>query len=193
MITTSVIVCGVGGQGVLTASDIIAQVGLRAGLDVKKSEVHGMAQRGGSVVSAVRFGEKVYSPLVSRGMGDYILAFEKLEALRQLFQLKKSGHMIVNDYEIKPMPVLIGRTEYPDRIIERIKECIKNVNVLNATNLALQAGNIKATNTVLLGALARILEFDKSLWFDAIKKRFPKKTFDMNKKAFSLGFDYICK
>jgi len=193
MTTISIIVCGVGGQGILTASDIIGQVALLGGFDVKKSEVHGMAQRGGSVVTAVRFGKKVYSPLISRGMADFILAFEKLEALRQLPQLKRDGSVIVNDLEIMPMPVLIGKAEYPVRIIESIRGFARNVDLINATKLAVEAGDIRTTNTVLLGALARRLDFDRDLWLDAIGIRFPKRLIKINRQAFDLGFNSVCR
>jgi len=190
MSVVSIVVCGVGGQGILTASDIISFVALKEGYDVKKSEVHGMAQRGGSVVSEVRFGEKVYSPLVTDGMADFILSFEKLEALRNLPRLKKGGSVISNDYEIKPAPVLIGDSEYPKDIGERIKKTGVEIKLIDGLKLAKEAGNVRTVNTVLLGALAKKLSFSKEMWIDAILERVPKKTHNENKKAFELGYNY---
>lgn len=188
MNSVSIVVCGVGGQGVLTASDIISIIAFKGGYDVKKSEVHGMAQRGGSVISEVRFGEKVYSPLISGGMADYILSFEKLEALRNLPRLKKDGIVICNDYEIKPTSVLMGEKKYPDDIEERIKATGVELTMVNGLELAERAGNLRTVNTVLLGALARKLSFSKELWIEATLERVPEKTYDVNRKAFELGY-----
>lgn len=190
MSVVSIVVCGVGGQGILTASDIISFVALKEGYDVKKSEVHGMAQRGGSVVSEVRFGEKVYSPLVTLGMADFILSFEKLEALRNLWRLKKSGSVISNNYEINPAPVLMGNSEYPGDIEKRIKKAGVELELIDGLKLAKEAGNVRTVNTVLLGALAKKLSLSKEKWFDAILERVPKKTHNDNKKAFELGYNY---
>lgn len=188
MNSVSIVVCGVGGQGVLTASDIISIIAFKGGYDVKKSEVHGMAQRGGSVISEVRFGEKVYSPLISGGMADYILSFEKLEALRNLPRLKKGGIVICNDYEIEPTSVLMGEKNYPDDIEERIKATGVELTMVNGLELAERAGNLRTVNTVLLGALARKLSFSKELWIEATLERVPEKTYDVNRKAFELGY-----
>jgi len=188
MNSVSIVVCGVGGQGVLTASDIISIIAFKGGYDVKKSEVHGMAQRGGSVISEVRFGEKVYSPLISGGMANYILSFEKLEALRNLPRLKKGGIVICNDYEIKPASVLMGEKKYPDDIEERIKATGVELTMVNGLELAERAGNLRTVNTVLLGALARKLSFSKELWIEATMERVPEKTYDVNRKAFELGY-----
>lgn len=189
MSVVSIVVCGVGGQGILTASDIISRVALKGDFDVKKSEVHGMAQRGGSVISEVRFGDKVYSPLISEGMADYILSFEKLEALRTLPRLKNHGAVISNDYEINPMSVLSGKHKYPDDIEDRIRATGVDLILVEGIKLAEKAGNIRTVNTVLLGALARRLSFDKELWLKAIEERVPKKTFEVNRKAFDLGYN----
>lgn len=188
MNSVSIVVCGVGGQGVLTASDIISIIAFKGGYDVKKSEVHGMAQRGGSVISEVRFGEKVYSPLISGGMADYILSFEKLEALRNLPRLKKGGIVICNDYEIEPTSVLMGEKKYPDDIEERIKATGVELTMVNGLELAERAGNLRTVNTVLLGALARKLSFSKELWIEVTLERVPEKTYDVNRKAFELGY-----
>lgn len=190
MSVISIIVCGVGGQGILTASDIISFVALKEGHDVKKSEIHGMAQRGGSVVSEVRFGKKVYSPLVTLGMADFILSFEKLEALRNLPRLKKGGLVISNNYEINPASVLLGNSEYPVDIEERIKKEGVELELIDGLKLAKEAGNVRTVNTVLLGALAKKLPFPLEKWVGAILERVPKKTHDVNKKAFELGYNY---
>lgn len=190
MNTVSVVVCGVGGQGILTASDILSKVALKSGFDVKKSEVHGMSQRGGSVISEVRFGEKIYSPLITEGMADYILSFEKLEALRNIRRLKKGGTVIVNDYRLMPMTVLSGNFEYPEDIEDRIKASGAKSIIIDGVELAVQAGNIRTVNTVLLGSLAVKLPFDKEKWINAIFERVPEKTHEVNKKAFELGYNY---
>ena len=186
----SIVVCGVGGQGILTASDIISKIALKQGYDVKKSEVHGMAQRGGSVISEVRYGEKIYSPLITDGMADFILSFEKLEALRNLRRIKEKGTVIVNNYEIKPSSVLTGEFEYPSNIIERIKETDVELELIDGIALAEEAGSIRTVNTVLLGALAKRLEFPEELWLEATFERVPEKTHEVNKKAFELGYNY---
>lgn len=190
METVSIVVCGVGGQGILTASDIISKIALKGGYDVKKSEVHGMSQRGGSVISEVRYGEKVYSPLITDGMADYILSFEKLEALRNLKRLKKGGSVISNDYKIKPASVLSGNYEYPEDIVKRIEDAGVKLNLIPGAELALKAGNIRTTNTVLLGALAREMDFELDDWIEAIKERVPEKTHEVNEKAFKLGYNF---
>ncbi len=190
MNSVSIVVCGVGGQGVLTASDIISIIALKNGYDVKKSEIHGMAQRGGSVISEVRFGDKVHSPLISEGMADYILSFEKLEALRNLKRLKKGGAAISNNYVIKPAPVLMGEAEYPDDIEDRVRGVGVELTLVNGVELAKEAGNIRTVNTVMLGALARKLSFSKELWIEAILERVPKKTHEVNIKAFELGYNF---
>lgn len=190
MSNVSIVVCGVGGQGILTASDIISIVALKDGYDVKKSEVHGMAQRGGSVVSEVRYGDKVYSPLVTEGMADCILSFEKLEALRNLPRLKKGGSVISNNYEISPASVIIGDFEYPNNIEDLIRASGVDITLVDGLELAKKAGNIRTVNTVLLGALAEKLSFSKEKWIEAILERVPKKTHDVNKNAFELGYNY---
>jgi len=186
----SIVVCGVGGQGILTASDIVAKIALRGGYDVKKSEVHGMSQRGGSVISAIRYGDKVYSPLVTEGMADYILSFEKLEALRNLPRLKNHGVVISNDYKVNPASVLSGELEYPEDIEERIINAGVELELIPGIELAHKTGNIKTVNTILLGALAKRLSFQKENWIQAIYERVPKETHNSNKKAFELGYNF---
>ncbi|MCK4233643.1 indolepyruvate oxidoreductase subunit beta [candidate division WOR-3 bacterium] len=191
METKSVMICGVGGQGILLASDLLSQTLLEVGMDVKKSEVHGMSQRGGTVISNVRFGEKVFSPLIGKGDAEIILAFEKLEGLRQLEYLKKSGVVLVNDFVIKPLPVACGLAEYPDGIISVIKDTVPNTLVVDGFSLAKKAGNARSMNIVLLGVLAKKLEIDKKNWYSVIEKRVPKKTWEINKQAFDLGYEVI--
>jgi indolepyruvate ferredoxin oxidoreductase beta subunit len=188
MNTKSVMICGVGGQGILLASDLLSQVVLELGLDVKKSEVHGMSQRGGTVISSVRFGEKVFSPLIGRGESDIILAFEKLEALRQLRFLKPDGSIIVNDFAIAPLPVACGLAEYPARVIETIKEAVPDSTIINGLELARKAGSTRSMNVLLLGALAKKLNIENDIWLKVIKKRVPPKTWDVNNRAFELGY-----
>ncbi len=189
MKTKSVMICGVGGQGILLASDLLSQVMLQDGIDVKKSEVHGMSQRGGTVVSNVRFGEKVYSPLISKGDADIILAFEKLEGLRHLEFLKENGIIIINDFMIEPLTVACGLAEYPENIISVIKSAVPDAVVVDGLALAKKAGNARSMNIVLLGLLANKLKFDRSIWYDIIEKGVPKKTLKVNKRAFDLGYD----
>jgi indolepyruvate ferredoxin oxidoreductase beta subunit len=191
MKTKSVMICGVGGQGILLASDLLSEVLLREGIDVKKSEVHGMSQRGGTVLSNVRFGEKVYSPLISKGDADIILAFEKLEGLRHLEFLRENGIVIVNDFVIEPLPVACGLAEYPENIIPVIKSAVPDAVVIDGLALAKKAGNVRSMNIVLLGLLANKLKSDRSIWYDIIEKKVPKKTLKTNNKAFDLGYDSI--
>ncbi len=184
--TTTVIVAGVGGQGILLASNLLSEAAMEAGYDVKKSEIHGMSQRGGDVISTVRFGEKVYSPIVGLGEADVILAFEKLEAMRNLPYLKKEGMVIVNDYRIDPLPVASGYMEYPEGIIEFLKERVKTI-ALDARDLAEKAGNIRTMNVVLLGVLSKNLDIPEDIWLQVIERRVPPKAIEANKVAFRLG------
>lgn len=184
--TRSVIIAGVGGQGILLASNLLSEAAMEAGYDVKKSEIHGMSQRGGDVTSTVRFGDKVYSPIVGLAGADVILAFEKLEALRNLPYLKKEGTIIVNDYRIDPLPVASGYMEYPENTIEYLQERVKTI-VLDAKELALKAGNIRTMNVVLLGVLSKSLDIPEEIWLKVIEKRVPPKAIEANKIAFRLG------
>jgi len=183
-----IMIVGVGGQGTLLASRIIGNVGLKIGSDVKVSEVHGMSQRGGSVVTYVKMGEKVHSPLVEEGEADIILAFEQLEALRWHKFLKKGGKMVINRQKIDPMPVIIGKAKYPDEVIDKIKEAGTAVIALDALEIAKECGNSKAVNVVLLGVLASKTGIDKNVWLESIKETVPEKFLDVNYKAFEAGY-----
>ncbi|MGH4125367.1 MAG: indolepyruvate oxidoreductase subunit beta [Clostridium sp.] len=185
----NVLFVGVGGQGTILASKILTEGLLKSGYDVKMSEVHGMAQRGGSVTTQVRFGKKVYSPLIEKGKVDVIVSFEKSEAARYLPYLKKDGYMVVNDYEIYPIPVLIGKEKYPENVNERLTEVVHNIVVINAAEIAKDLGNIKAQNVVLLGALIKVLKLENINWEEVISEIVPPKAIEINKKAFSAGMD----
>ncbi len=183
----TIIICGVGGQGILLASDVLSDVLIEAGFDVKKSEVHGMSQRGGDVVSTVRYGDKVFSPIVGEGEADMILAFEKLEALRTLKYLKNDGKVMINDFRWDPLPVATGTLEYPEDIFERVSKKTKNYQVVDAVKVAKELGNIRVANVYLLGVLAKEMNVDKNIWLDVIKRRVPEKAVDVNIKAFEKG------
>jgi indolepyruvate ferredoxin oxidoreductase beta subunit len=180
---TNVFICGVGGQGILLASEILSSLALAKGLDVKKSEVHGMAQRGGAVVSHVRFGEKVHSPVITQGESDILVSFEKLEALRWIDHVKPGGAVIVSSQEI----IASGMEEYPEGIAERIAERVPDAVFLDALKLAEEAGSVRAVNTVMLGAFSKYLDFSDDDWRKAIADRVPEKTIDLNIAAFELG------
>lgn len=184
----NIMIVGVGGQGTLLASRILGKVAIKQGYDVKVSEVHGMSQRGGSVVTYVKYGEKVYSPIIDKGEADIILAFEMLEAMRALPFLKKGGKMIANTQKMNPMPVITGAMTYPEDIEKKIAEKA-NLQAVDALSLAEQAGNIKAVNVVLIGLLARSTDTDKQIWIDTIKETVPEKLSDVNLKAFELGYN----
>lgn len=185
----SILFAGVGGQGILRASDIICEVIMEAGLDVKKSEVHGMAQRGGCVTSHVRYGQKVYSPLAEPGSIQTLVSFEKMESLRYLRFLKKDASIIVNTEEIYPPAVNMGDATYPENAEEFLKNHYQKVISLNAAQLAQKAGNIRTANVVLLGALSKLMNIDISIWQNIIKKSFPEKLVKMNLAAFQIGID----
>ena len=180
---TNVFIAGVGGQGILLASEILAEVALSHGLDVKKSEVHGMAQRGGSVVSHVRFGEKVYSPVIAEREAELLVSFEKMEALRWIHYLAPEGTVIVNDQEIVPS----GLEEYPDSLSDEIRARAPDTLFLDALGLAGKAGHARAVNVVMLGAFSNYLDFPEDDWKKAVEARVPKKTVEVNLKAFELG------
>ena len=185
--TTNIMIVGVGGQGTLLASRILGNAVIRQGYDVKVSEVHGMSQRGGSVVTYVKYGEKVHSPIIDKGEADIILAFELLEAYRALPWLKQGGKMIVNDQKINPMPVITGAAQYPANICEKLAEAT-NLSVVNALSLAMQAGNTKAVNVVLIGVMAKNTAIPYAEWVETIKETVPPKFLDVNLKAFDLGY-----
>ena len=181
-------IVGVGGQGTLLTSRIIGKAALSCGYDVKISEVHGMAQRGGSVVTFVRFGEKVHEPVVEEGQADVIIAFERLEALRYAHFLKKDGVLIVNDCRIDPMTVVIGAAKYPENILEGLKS-EHNVYAIDALSHALELGNSKVLNSVVLGYAADAIGFDKETWLDTVAATVPQKTVEINKSAFLRGYE----
>jgi indolepyruvate ferredoxin oxidoreductase beta subunit len=185
----SILFAGVGGQGILRASDIICEVIMETGLDVKKSEVHGMAQRGGCVTSHVRYGKKVYSPLAEPGGIQTLISFEKMEALRYLRFLKKDAAIILNTEEIYPPAVNMGDAPYPEDVISFLKKHYGKVISFNAADLAQKAGNIKTANVVLLGALSNLMNIDQSIWQSVIKKSFPEKLVKMNLTDFQMGID----
>ena len=186
--TKNIMIVGVGGQGTLLASRILGNTVINEGYDVKVSEVHGMSQRGGSVVTYVKYGEKIYSPIVDRGEADIILAFEMLEAYRALPYLKKGGKMIVNTQSIDPMPVIIGAMEYPENIKEKLADKIDLLPV-DALGLAKEAGNAKAVNVVLIGVMAKLTDIPYENWIETIKTTVPPKFLDVNLKAFDLGYN----
>ena len=185
--TTNIMIVGVGGQGTLLASRILGNAVIRQGHDVKVSEVHGMSQRGGSVVTYVKYGEAVYSPIIDKGEADIILAFELLEAYRALPYLKKGGKMIVNAQRINPMPVITGAMEYPVEIEEKLSSLV-DLTSLDALSLAREAGNIKAVNVVLIGVMAKNTEIPYEEWIETIKATVPAKFLEVNLKAFDLGY-----
>ena len=187
--TKSIMIVGVGGQGTLLASRILGNLLIKKGYDVKMSEVHGMAQRGGSVVTYVRYGTSVASPIVSVGEADIILAFEELEALRWAEYIKKDGKIIMNKQVIEPMPVITGAMEYPENISEKIRSFSSNVVEVDALSLALKAGNAKAVNVALIGVMAKSTDFTQDEWLEAIKETVPEKFVDVNVKAFNEGYN----
>ena len=186
--TKKIMIVGVGGQGTLLASRILGNTVINEGYDVKLSEVHGMSQRGGSVVTYVKYGEKVYSPIIGKGEADIILAFELLEAYRALPYLKKGGKIIVNNQKMNPMPVITGAAEYPQEIEKKIAAEANLISV-DALSLAKEAGNIKAVNVVLIGLLAKSSEIAKEAWLETLKTTVPPKFLDVNLKAFELGYN----
>jgi indolepyruvate ferredoxin oxidoreductase beta subunit len=183
----SILFAGVGGQGILRASDIMCMAMMEAGFDVKKSEVHGMAQRGGCVTSHVRYGTKVYSPLAETGKIETLVSFEKMEALRYLKFLSKDASIILNTEEIYPPAVNRGESEYPNDVIDFLRNNYPKVIALNAANLAQKAGNIRAANVVLLGAVSNLMNIEKSVWESVIKTSFPQKLVKLNLDAFQMG------
>ena len=183
----NVLFVGVGGQGVIVASQILGEVLFKAGFDVKRSEVHGMAQRGGSVVSQVRFGAKVFSPLIKKGEGDFLVSFELLETLRYLDYLKPCSFVLVNNQKILPPSVSMGLENYPEDISESLKRKFKNFILIEGIALAQQAGNPKTLNVVLLGVLSRYLNLEEKMWVKTIQEQFSPGLREVNKKGFYLG------
>ncbi len=185
----NILLIGVGGQGTILTSKILAKAIMEKGLDVKMSEIHGMSQRGGTVTTQIRYGKKVSSPVIEEGCADIIVSFEKCEALRCLSSLKKGGALIVNNYELQPVTVAIGAAEYPKDIIAEYKNKVENTYVIDAFGIAESLGNAKCMNIVLLGALAKRLGLDGTDWERLIREEVPRKAEELNISAFKRGFE----
>jgi indolepyruvate ferredoxin oxidoreductase beta subunit len=192
MKTTNIMIVGVGGQGSLLASKLLGQLLVSENYDVKVSEVHGMSQRGGSVVTYVKYGEKVYSPVICDGEADFIISFETIEAARWVNCLKPEGKIIVSTQKMDPMPVIVGAAVYPENVLSEMKNAGITVDELDALTLAEEAGSSKAVNIVLMGRLARYLDIPKERWLEEIEKAVKPQFIDINKKAFMLGYNYSC-
>ena len=187
METKNVMIVGVGGQGSLLASKLLGHLLIKKGYDVKVSEVHGMSQRGGSVVTYVRFGDKVNSPVIDKGGADYIVSFEILEAARWISYLKKDGQIVTNTQQIDPMPVITGAAQYPEDLTDKLKATGVKIDAIDCLSLAIEAGSPKAVNLVLLGRLSHYFDIDEKEWMSAIEECVPPKFLELNKKAFALG------
>jgi indolepyruvate ferredoxin oxidoreductase beta subunit len=185
--TKALLLVGVGGQGTILASKILSEGLVRQGYDVKMSEIHGMAQRGGSVTTQIKFGEKVSSPIIGLAEADVIVAFEKVEAVRCLPYLKEEGTLVVNDHEIYPLPVLTGQEQYPADVLAFLQKQVKKCKVLNANHIAAELGNTKAQNIVLLGAVIKALGLEELDWVEILKKYLPPKLHQLNIKALESG------
>ncbi|MDD3293604.1 MAG: indolepyruvate oxidoreductase subunit beta [Geobacteraceae bacterium] len=186
----NLLLVGVGGQGILLASEILSETFMLAGYDVKKSEIHGMSQRGGCVVSHVRYGQEVFSPIVPEGDGDLLLGFELMETYRCLPLLKPGATVVANDLRIPPPSVLMGRESYPEGIAERIRELFPDFVLIDGDKLASDAGNRRAANTVLLGAVSGRLDIEEDYWLQALDKVVPRKALEINRKAFLMGREF---
>ena len=187
METKNIMIVGVGGQGSLLASKLLGHLLLGQGYDVKVSEVHGMSQRGGSVVTYVRYGNHVASPVIDRGEADFIVSFELLEAARWMAYLKPGGQIVTSTQRIDPMPVITGAAEYPDKLVEKMKAAGAKVDALDCLGLAEQAGSNKATNIVLMGRLSHYFDLPEEAWQQSLEAMVPAKFLDLNRKAFELG------
>jgi len=185
----NIYIAGVGGQGTLIASRVLGAYAVLTGKDCKLSEVHGMAQRGGSVVTHVRMGEKIFSPIVPEGTADVLLAFEQLEGLRAAYMLKKDGIIIANTQKTPPSSVTGGGAVYPDDAFDRLKNVTKNITLVDANAFAKKVGNVKAANTVMLGAFAKKLGFDIEIMVKALTATVPSKMLDVNVKALKAGYE----
>ncbi len=185
--TKAIMLVGVGGQGTLLASRILGNVLLSAGYDVKVSEVHGMSQRGGSVVTYIKYGDKIFSPVIEKGEADVIISFEELEAARWLPYLKKGGKIITNSQQINPMPVIMGAQAYPEGLTGKIRAKGVDITAIDALTLAEKAGSSRAVNVVLMGLISKTAGFPEEAWQKALDECVPKKAIDINKKAFALG------
>ena len=192
MAVKNIMIVGVGGQGTLLTSRVLGGLAIAGGYDVKLSEVHGMAQRGGSVVTFVRYGEKVAEPIVEEGQADVIIAFERLEAMRYAHFLKKDGALVINDWRIDPMPVVIGAAKYPEGILEELKKDHK-VYAVNATEESKKLGNPKVFNMIVLGVAAQHMDFSKEDWYKLIESTVPPKTIEINKAAFDVGYHLVSR
>ena len=188
----SIMIVGVGGQGTLLASRLLGHALLAEGVDVKISEVHGMAQRGGSVVTYVKYGEKVHSPVITQGEADVLISFEQLEAARWVSYLKKGGVLLTNTQQIDPMPVITGAASYPQDIVGKLKALGADVRAVDALALAEQAGSAKAVNTVLIGLFSRLVDFPEETWQEAVEACVPPKFLELNREAFRLGREAAC-
>jgi len=184
---TNILLVGVGGQGILLASEILSETFMLAGFDVKKSEIHGMSQRGGSVVSHVRYGKQVFSPIVPEGEGDILFGFELMETSRYLSLLKPGGTVVANDLRIPPPSILMGQEVYPEDLADRIKNQFPDFLLVDGQKLATEAGNPRAANTVLLGAVSKRLDIAEEFWLAALQKMVPPKALEINRKAFMMG------
>ena len=182
-----IILSGVGGQGILSIAAVIGEAALKEGLYMKQAEVHGMSQRGGSVVTYVRFGDKVYSPIIDKGEADFIVSFEKLEAARYVEYLRPEGRIVVNTQEIDPMPVITGAAQYPENLIEKMEALGIKVDAMDCLSLAEEAGSSKAVNIVLMGRLSKYFDIPVEKWQKAIEECVPAKFVELNHKAFALG------
>lgn len=185
--TKNIMIVGVGGQGSLLASKLLGSLLLTEGYDVKVSEVHGMSQRGGSVVTYVRYGDKVYSPIIDKGQADFIVSFEELEAARYVEYMKADGQIVVNTQQMDPMPVITGAAVYPENLIEKMTATGLKVDAIDCLSLALQAGSPKAVNIVLMGRLSKYFDMPVEKWQKAIEACVPPKFLELNQKAFMLG------
>ncbi|RKD27280.1 indolepyruvate ferredoxin oxidoreductase beta subunit [Caminicella sporogenes DSM 14501] len=186
----NILLVGVGGQGIILASKILSTGLMNAGYDVKMSEVHGMAQRGGSVTTQVRFGKKVYSPIIGKGQADILVSFEKMETAKWIEYLNINGKVVINDFEIPSAPILAGKANYPEGIIEELKEKA-DVTVFKAADIAKELGNIRTMNVVMVGALVKALGLDDIDWEEVIKKTVKEKFIDINIKAFKKGMEQV--
>ncbi len=184
---TNILLVGVGGQGTLLASEILSEVFMRAGYDVKKSEIHGMSQRGGSVVSHVRYGHQVYSPVVPEGEGDILFGFELMETYRSLPLLRPGAKVVANNYRIPSPSILLGQESYPEGLEGKIRGMFPDFMLVDGLKIATEAGNPRVANTVLLGALSQRIDIDESFWIEAIEKLVPRKALDINLQAFRKG------
>ncbi len=189
--TRNIMIVGVGGQGTLLASKLLGHLLMSEGYDVKVSEVHGMSQRGGSVVTYVRYGDKVYSPIIDLGEADFIVSFEKLEAARYVPYLKEGGTIVTNTQEMDPMPVITGAASYPEDLIEKIEALGINVDALDCLSLAEEAGSSKAVNIVLMGRLSKYFDISVEKWQKAIRECVPPQSVGVNLKAFDLGRNFM--